>query len=119
MATSVLLVIADSQRRHRRRLQLTEQGYAVFATGNADTVRTWLQRHTPRLVVADCLLPSTRIAIPHLLKRAGHSGIRTIGIVADTSLNTDRARELLGFDTLIPESTPAVLVAKRALELTS
>ena len=115
--SNVLLVAADGERRHRWRLQLSDQGYAVFATGDTSVALSWLARHGPQLVIADYLLPGTRIAIPHVLKHRGQRGIATIGVVADESLLTDRTRQLLGYDALLTASTPAALVSKRALQL--
>jgi DNA-binding response OmpR family regulator len=114
---NVLLVAADGERRHRWRLQLADQGYAVFATGDTDVALSWLARHGPRLVITDYPLPGTRIALPHVLKHRGHRGIATIGVVADETLITDRTRQLLGYDALLPSNTPAALVSKRALQL--
>jgi len=114
---TVLLVTADAKARYRTREHLQAQGFSVFATGDARTALSWLVRHAADIVVADCLLPGTRMAIPHVLRRRGSSCPKLIGIVNAPLSPNDELRRALGFDELVCQTTPVVVLAKKLLEL--
>src|SRR5688500_10666498 len=115
---TVLLVTADAKVRFRTREHLQAQGFSVFATGDARTALAWLMRHAADIVVADCLLPGTRMAIPHVLRRRGRPSCpKLIGIVNEPLSPNDELRSMLGFDELVAPTTPVVVLAKKLLEL--
>ena len=114
----MLLVTADAKARCRTRDHLLEQGFTVFATGDARTALSWLLRHAADIVVSDCLLPGTRMAIPHVLRRRGRAACpKLIGIVTEPLTADDELRRALGFDELVAASTPVVALARKLLEL--
>jgi CheY-like chemotaxis protein len=113
----VLLVIADAETRCTAREHLQSQGLTVFATGDAHIALSWLQRHAADIVVADCLLPGTRMAIPHVLRRRGREcPPRLIGIVSEPLTADEELRELLGYDELIGDGLSLDVLAQRVLE---
>jgi CheY-like chemotaxis protein len=114
---TVLLIMNDLQRRCTLREHLVSQGFSVFATGSTPAALNWLERHAASIVVADCLLPGTRVAIPHFLKRRALPVVpRTVGIVHAPLTMSERLRELLGYDELVPGGTPVALLTKRLLQ---
>ena len=120
MSNRVLIAIGDGQERWAMREHLLALGFEVFATGNAGTAIHWLEQSPIEYVIADCLLPGTGIAIPHVVKRrAVCRTARTIGIVRAPLEPCDRLRELLGYDELILPGLPVVRVTKRLVSLSS
>lgn len=113
---SVLVVIGELERRCRIRDHLSRQGLNVYSTGSAQTALDWLARHRADAIVADCLLPGTRIAMPHVLQRAQRERALLVGLVAEPLTVSERLRELLGYDELLPSATPAAVLTRRVLQ---
>lgn len=115
-AESVLLIVRDPAVRHRTREHLRDQGFAVFATGETPVALEWLGRHRPATIISDCLLPGTRTAIPHMLRRRGHGSCpRLVGLVSAPLTPGERLRDLLGFDELVAVGTPVAVLTRRLL----
>lgn len=118
MNARVLLAVGDGGERWAMREHLLALGFEVFATGNAGTAIHWLEQSPIDYVIADCLLPGTGIAIPHVVKRRAVSRTaRTIGIVRPPLEPSERLRELLGYDELILPGLPVVRVTKQLVAL--
>jgi CheY-like chemotaxis protein len=116
---TVLIAVGRADIRWSLREQLTAQGFAVFATGDAQVALALVARRTPDLVISDVLLPGTQTAIPHVLKRRARSHLpcpRLIGLTADITSSEELGR-LLGYDVILLDRTPAVVVTKTALQL--
>jgi DNA-binding response OmpR family regulator len=116
---TVLIAVARADIRWSLREQLSAQGFAVFATGDAQVALNWVARRTPDLVISDVLLPGTRTAIPHVLRRRSRSHLpcpRLIGLTEDITSAAELGR-LLGYDVVLRDRTPAVVITKRALQL--
>jgi CheY-like chemotaxis protein len=116
---TVLIAVARADIRWSLREQLSAQGFAVFATGDAQVALTWVARRTADLVISDVLLPGTRTAIPHVLRRRSRSHLRCPKLIGLTEDMTSAAElgQLLGYDVVLRDRTPAAVVTKQALRL--
>jgi len=118
MKLRVLIAVADGNERWELREHLREQGFDVFATGTAPAAIHWLEHHAVDAVVADCLLPGTGMAMPHLMKRRAISRTaRSVGIVRPPLTASERLRDLLGYDELWDAGVPVVRLTKRLHQL--
>jgi DNA-binding response OmpR family regulator len=116
---TVLIAVARADIRWSLREQLAAQGFAVFATGDAQVALNWVARRTPDLIISDVLLPGTRTAIPHVVRRRSRSHLpcpRLIGLTEDVTSAAELGR-LLGYDVVLRDRTPAVVITKKALQL--
>lgn len=117
-APTVLLALANADVRCALRQRLAAQGFRVFATGDARVALEWTGRKTADIVVADVLLPGTRIAIPHVLRRRGRDRCPALVGLVNGQAHVDEAlRAALGYDLLFSEDVPLAVLTRTLLEL--
>jgi DNA-binding response OmpR family regulator len=97
--------------------RLRDQGFRVQGLGDARTALAWLARARADVVIADVLLPGSRIAVPHLVRRR-HSATCPILIgLADEGSDCAALAQVLGFDAVVPRSTPMAVLHRRVHRL--
>jgi CheY-like chemotaxis protein len=114
---TALLAVADAEYRWGLREHMARQGFTVYATGEGSAALDWLTRRTFDVVVADVLLPGTRIAVPHIVRRRGRTACPKLIAVCDDSLPCDAVQSVFGYDLVVPVRTPVVVLTKAIHQL--
>jgi hypothetical protein len=116
----MLLAVANSGIRWKLCERFREQGFAVYATGDARVALDWVATRPLDVVVADLLLPGTHIALPHVVRRRGRQfGCpKLIGLAAPDACGDD-VRTALGYDLVVETGTPAAVLTRAVFDLLS
>jgi CheY-like chemotaxis protein len=108
----LLLALAHSGTRWALREHLSQQGFVVHPVGDGRAALEWLERRSADVVISDLLLPGTRIAVPHVLRRRWRASCpKLIGLTGGAE-SCDELQRALSFDLVLRSGTPTAVLTK-------